>query len=133
LKVGLASLAALPALTHAVVTNKSAHLFACTSGGTPPTAILVLAQATLAAVNEFGSRASCGHCSEIIQMHEHCVIYIRNLPRRRLMLAQCESLDAIPALRSATRDLGEPASPVEVKQAAPVLDLSSALHAERSW
>ena len=130
----LASLVALPGVLQSAVADDAGNLLASAGDGAPhTTATLVLAHATFAAADELGSRAGCGSCAEIIQQHENSVIYIRSLARRRLLLVRCQTADAVPAIRAASRSMDEPEVSVETKTTAPVLDLTSALHAEPSW
>jgi len=130
----LASLAAIPGVIQAAVADESGCVIACAGGSEPPsTVILVLAHATLSAANELGHRGGGGECADIIQQHANGVIYLRSLPERRLLLARCQSIEAIPALRAACQHLAGSDAAVEAKPAAPVLDLYSALHAEPAW
>lgn len=132
--VDISSLAAIPGLHQAAVADDFGRLITCVGKGDPPAAaILVLAHATLAAAGDLGGRAGCGDCVEIIQQHENGIIYLRGLPRRRLLLIRCQNADVIPALRVVMQHFQSASETAGIRPALCVLDLSAALHADPAW
>lgn len=130
----LQSMSALPGVRQAAITDDSGRLLDCAGEAEPPTAaILVLAHATLSAASELGRRSGSGDCLEVVQQHDGGVIYLLGLPERRVLLVRCQNSDVIAAIRAASRGLAQSITTRVRPVAAPLPDISSALHAEPAW
>ncbi len=130
----LQSLSALPGVRQVAITDDSGRLLDCAGDAEPPTAaILVLAHATLSAASELGRRSGSGDCLEVVQQHDGGVIYLLGLPQRRVLLVRCQSADVMPAIRGACQRLAKSITTRVRPVAAPLPDISSALHAEPAW
>ncbi|MDP1588484.1 MAG: hypothetical protein Q8M07_12110 [Prosthecobacter sp.] len=130
----LQPLATLPGVCQVAITDDSGRLLDCAGDAEPPTAaILVLAHATLSAASELGRRSGSGDCLEVVQQHDGGVIYLLGLPHRRVLLVRCQNSDVIAAIRAASRRLAQSITTRVRPVAAPLPDISSALHAEPAW
>lgn len=130
----LSSFITLQGVLQAAIADDSGRLLECSGAGeVPTTAVLVLANATLSAANELGSRSGDGHCVDVIQQHESGFIYLRRLPQHRLLMVRCLNDDSLSSIRSLGRQFTSTAAH-SLHGASPVsLDLAAALHAEPSW
>lgn len=133
LNFALSAFTDLPGVFQAAIADDSGRQLDCAGQIEPPsTAMLVLADATLAAAAELGRHSGNGNCHEIIQQHENGVLYLFALPQRRLLLVRCQNADTISAVRQeCQRLIGSLATAAASKPT--TLDLTSALHAEPTW
>lgn len=133
--MNLSAFLTVPGVLQACIADDAGRLLDCLGHIAPPDAsILVLAHATLSAAAELGRRSGNGDCKEIIQQHETGVVYLHSLPQRRILLIRCQTVEALPAIRSLCLSPASPASPSPRNAPPPVThDLASALHAEPAW
>lgn len=133
--VSLAPFLSIPGVHQAAIADDAGRLLGWQGDGAPPeVAVLVLAHATSAAASELGRRAGCGACLELIQQHESGVLYLRGLPSGRLLLVQCQSEEAIAAIRALCQQADILAAPaISSGPISATLDIAAALHAEPTW
>lgn len=134
--VPLASFLSIPGVQQAAIADDAGRLLDWQGGDAPPeVATLVLAHATTSAAAEWGRRAGCGACLEIIQQHESGVLYLRGLPSQRLLLIQCQSEEAIAAIRSLCQQASDALTVPTVSRGSmsAMPDIAAALHAEPTW
>jgi len=134
--VSLAPFLSIVGVHQAAIADDAGRLLDWQGGGAPPeVATLVLAHAAASAAAEWGRRSGCGACLEIIQQHESGVLYLRGLPSQRLLLVQCQSEEAIAAIRALCQQVSDALTVPTVSRGSmsAMPDIAAALHAEPTW